>query len=93
MEDSVSAFWLMTSPRNDQKCVDESASKAERNTEGKPRQNIMSTTSIIVVCTVIPLLLSGFLNHFSHKTWILYFPVLGIALAVVYFRASRNQIS
>jgi hypothetical protein len=75
----------MASLSNNKKCVDEPASKAERNEKGKPRRKIMSTTSIIVVCTIIPLLLSGFLNHFSHKNWILYFPLIGIALAVVYF--------
>jgi hypothetical protein len=45
----------------------------------------MSTTTIFVVCTVVPLLLSGFLNHFAHKYWILYFPLIGIAIAVLYF--------
>jgi hypothetical protein len=46
---------------------------------------MMSTTTAVVLCTIIPLLLSGFLNHFAHKTWILYFPLIGIALGILYF--------
>lgn len=42
-------------------------------------------TTLIVVCTIIPLLLSGFLNHFAHKPWILYFPLAALALGVLYF--------
>jgi hypothetical protein len=45
----------------------------------------MSRTTTIVLLTVTPLLLSGFFNRFGNKNWILYFPLLGIALAIVYF--------
>ena len=45
----------------------------------------MSVTTTIVLSILVPLLLSGFLNHFAHKNWILYFPLIGIALAILYF--------
>jgi hypothetical protein len=56
----------------------------EKDHQGYQRR-LMSTTTLIVVCTIIPLLLSGFLNHFAHKTWILYFPLFGFALSILYF--------
>src|SRR6266478_187318 len=70
---------------NDKKRINESRRKSERNTKCKPRRALMSQTTTIIICTIVPLLLGGFLNHFGHKNWILYFPVIGIALAVLYF--------
>src|SRR5262245_37934218 len=75
----------MANSWNDKQCVDKSESETDGNAEGKPRRPVMSITTVIVICTVVPLLLSGFFNHFAHKNWILYFPVFGIALAVIYF--------
>src|ERR1700739_3443660 len=69
----------------DEKRIDETGSHSQKETKQQPRTQFLSPTTIIVICTVVPLLLSGFLNHFAHKTWILYFPLAGIVLAVLYF--------
>jgi hypothetical protein len=75
----------MDSTSNEKKRVDIPSSKTESKAKRQPRRPAMSTTTVIVLLTVVPLLLSGFFNHFAHKNWILYFPLVGIALAVVYF--------
>jgi hypothetical protein len=71
-------------PRNKKKRVQ----KSDRATQNKGKANnnlpLMSNTTVIVICVVVPLLLSGFANFFAHKTWILYFPLLGMATLIFY---------
>jgi hypothetical protein len=74
----------MVPPSNKKECVDKSDTKTSEKDKREPRRR-MSQTTTIIIGIVVPLLLSGFLNHFAHKNWILYFPVIGIALAVIYF--------
>ena len=65
--------------------VDKPQPYAKHKGEGNKARYTMSTTTAVVICTVVPLLLSGFLNYFAHKPWILYFPLLGIATCILYF--------
>lgn len=44
----------------------------------------MSTTTVIVLCVVVPLLLGGFANYFAHKWWILYLPLFGFIILLGY---------
>jgi hypothetical protein len=66
--------------------------------EDKPH-NRMSSTTIIVLCVVVPLLLGGFANYFAHKWWILYLPLFGFLLLLGYLghlairgKRSPNQL-
>ena len=44
----------------------------------------MSSTTTIILCVVVPMLLSGFISFYAHKTWILYLPLFGFLLGLGY---------
>jgi hypothetical protein len=44
----------------------------------------MTSNTGLIVSIVVPLLLSGFLNFYGQRPWILYFPLLGIVILILY---------
>ena len=64
--------------------VNKAKTKPKKKKKASRRILGMSTTTTVIVTIVIPLLLSGFLNYYAHKPWILYFPLFGILLGLGY---------
>jgi len=75
---------MVNSPKK-KKRINKSSSRTKSKAKRQPRRPVMSMTTTIVLFTIVPLLLTGFFNYFAHKNWILYFPVVGLALAIIYF--------
>jgi hypothetical protein len=70
--------------QTEKKRINKSESKADRKAKPHSDKRAMSNTTTVVVCMVVPLLLSGFANFYAHKWWILYLPLAGALLLAGY---------
>jgi hypothetical protein len=74
----------MQDGRDNKHCEDETDTTPKDKTKRHPGHCIVSLTTLIIICLIVPLLLGGFTNFFAHKTWILYFPLFGVLLLIGY---------
>gem|GEM_PF-3783555 len=70
--------------KRDDKNKGKNKSNAPSKHKAKPQSKRVSNTTTLILCVAVPLLLSGFLNFFAHKRWILYFPLIGGLLLLGY---------